>query len=321
MQFLAMTAPRHPEEQYLDLLRELVVKTERTETRQDRTGVGTTAVFGREMRFDLSLGFPVFSTKQVLYRSAWKEILWMLRGGTNIRELLVGAPRVGIWSEWPLKAWLEAQGRELPGDPDERAAAKADFEARIIEDEDFAARWGELGPVYGAQWRAWKAADGRRIDQVEATLDTLRHNPTSRRNIIEGWNVGEIEEMAKTGLPPCHKTYQFLVEDGRLSVICNQRSCDTFLGVPFNVANLALMVHLFAQQTGLEPGEAIWYGHDVHLYRNTVEQAREQLTREPRPLPTLRILTPRADLRDYTVNDFQLVGYAPHPPIKATVAV
>jgi thymidylate synthase len=305
-------AERHPEHQYLDLLRELIAKSERTAARANRTEVAATSVFGRTLRFDLGRGFPVLTTKKVYWRLAAKEILWMLRGGTNIRDLLLGTPRVRIWTDWPLRAYRAA------GDA---GISQEAFEQRIVEDAGFAARWGELGPVYGKQWRAWEAKDGRVIDQVARSIETLRARPTDRRIIWEGWNVGEIDAMARTGLPPCHKTYQWFVEDGRLGCHLSQRSADTFLGVPFNILNLALLVHLMADHLGLEPGEAIWHGTDVHLYRNHLEQARLQVGRDPRPWPRLAIRTRREHVWDYQVADLALEGYRPHEPIDAAVAV
>ncbi len=295
----------HPEQQYLNMLRALLAHGDE---RMDRTGVGTRALFGRQMRFDLAAGFPVFTTKRVFWKTAFKEMLWMLSGGRNIRELL--AQNVHIWTDWPLRRYREASGDDI---------AQEAFERRILEDADFAREWGDLGPVYGAQWRHWRTPDGREIDQVQQVVDALRTNPTSRRIIWDGWNVGELEQMA---LPPCHKHYQFFVgSDNRLSGACIQRSVDSLLGCPFNIANLALVIHLLAAQTGHEPGEAVWFGLDVHLYANHLAQAREQLTREPRALPHLMLRRRPPSLFDYTIDDLDLVGYQPHPPIRAEVAV
>lgn len=295
----------HPEQQYLNLLNKLL---EAGDERLDRTGVGTRALFGYEMRFDLVQGFPAFTTKRLFWKTAFKEMLWMLSGGRNIRELL--QQNVRIWTDWPLKRYRDQTGTSI---------SQADFEQRIVEDADFAEKWGDLGPVYGAQWRRWKTSDGREIDQVSQVVELLKHNPSSRRIIWDGWNVGELDQMA---LPPCHKHYQFFVSsDGRLSGACIQRSVDSMLGCPFNVANLSLVIHLLAQQTGLEVGEAVWYGLDVHLYNNHVEQAREQLKRTPMPFPTLRILRKPQDLFGYRIEDLELDGYAPHAAISAAVAV
>lgn len=295
----------HPEQQYLNLLSKLL---ESGDERLDRTGVGTRALFGHEMRFDLAQGFPAFTTKRLYWKTAFKEMLWMLSGGRNIRELL--QQNVRIWTDWPLKRYRDQTGENI---------SQEAFEQHIVEDADFAAKWGDLGPVYGAQWRRWKTSDGREIDQVSQVVEMLKHNPSSRRIIWDGWNVGELDQMA---LPPCHKHYQFFVSsDGRLSGACIQRSVDSMLGCPFNVANLSLVIHLLAQQTGLRVGEAVWYGLDVHLYNNHVEQAREQLTRTPLPFPTLRILRKPEDLFGYRIEDFELDGYAPHAAISAAVAV
>lgn len=299
------TSP-HPEQQYLDLLQELL---EKGDQRMDRTGVGTRALFGRTLRFDLAEGFPVFTTKKIFWKTAFKEMLWMLRGGRNIRELL--EENVRIWTDWPLKRYREKTGE---------AISQEDFEARILQDADFAAAWGDLGPVYGAQWRRWKAADGREIDQIQELIDGLKNNPGSRRLLFEGWNVGELDQMA---LPPCHKTYQFFVSEstGRLSAALMQRSADAYLGLSWNIANLALLTHLLALECGFVPGEIVWFGCDVHLYLNHQEQTREQLSRAPRALPKLEILRKAPNLFSYRIDDFELKGYDPHPHIAAEVAV
>ena len=295
----------HPEQQYLALLRTLI---EQGDERTDRTGVGTRAVFGYEMRFDLAAGFPVFTTKKVFWKTAFKEMLWMLSGGSNIRELL--RENVHIWTDWPLKNYRDQTGDDI---------SKQAFERRVLDDSAFAERWGDLGPVYGKQWRSWRTEDGREIDQVQWVVDEIKRNPTCRRILWDGWNVGELERMA---LPPCHKQYQFFVSsDQRLSGALVQRSADSFLGLAWNVANLALVTTLLAEQTGLAPGEIVWFGLDVHLYLNHVEQAREQLQRAPRPFPELRIARKPTSLFDYRIDDFHLEGYDPHPHIAAPVAV
>ncbi len=301
-----MDLKAHPEQQYLDLLQELLTYGD---PRVDRTGVGTRALFGRTLRFDLADGFPVFTTKKIFWKTAFKEMLWMLRGGRNIRELL--AENVRIWSDWPLKRYREKTGEPI---------SQQDFEARILQDDAFAAAWGDLGPVYGAQWRRWKAADGREIDQIQELVEALKNNPGSRRLLFEGWNVGELDQMA---LPPCHKTYQFFVSEktGRLSAALMQRSADAYLGLSWNIANLALLTHLLAQECGYLPGEIVWFGCDVHLYLNHQDQTREQLSRTPRPLPTLEILRKAEDVFSYRIEDFDLKGYDPHPHIAAEVAV
>lgn len=232
----------------------------------------------------------------------------MLSGGRNIRELL--QQDVHIWTDWPLKNYRLATGLEI---------RREDFERRILDDPEFAARWGDLGPVYGWQWRRWRGPDGREIDQIQQLIDGLSHDPTSRRLLFEGWNVAELDAMA---LPPCHKTYQFFVSsDGRLSAALTQRSADAYLGLGWNIANLALLTHLLAHQCGYEPGEIIWFGGDVHLYLNHETQARVQLTRDPRPFPRLTIRRKADSLFDYTIDDLAVEGYDPHPHLAAEIAV
>ncbi len=265
----------HPERQYLSLLGDILATGVR---RDDRTGVGTIGVFGRQMRFDLSEGFPLLTTKKLHLKSIVYELLWFLRGDTNVRWLQERG--VGIWNEW------------------------ADAE-------------GELGPVYGKQWRSWAAPDGRSIDQIARLIENLRANPNSRRHVVSAWNPAEVEDMA---LPPCHCLFQFFVAEGKLSCQLYQRSADVFLGVPFNIASYALFTLMTAEVTGLKPGEFIHTLGDAHLYINHLEQAREQLNREPRPLPTMRIAH-RDDIFGFDYSDFTLEGYDAHPHIKAEVAV
>ncbi|MFI3245634.1 MAG: thymidylate synthase [Ferrimonas sp.] len=301
----------HPEQQYLDLLSLLLAQGS---NREDRTGVGTKALFGQTMRFDLAEGFPIFTTKRVYWKTAFKEMLWMLSGGQNIRELL--QQNVHIWSDWPYQKFLAAQA---PNGSD-KAISLSEFEQRILNDDNFAAQWGDLGPVYGKQWRRWKTDDGQEIDQIAQAIDLLKNNPTSRRIIIEGWNVAELEQMA---LPPCHKHYQFYVDPNtnKLSGGMVQRSCDSYLGLAFNIANLAFLTTLLAEQCGYEVGEIVWFGMDVHLYLNHIEQAKKQLLRTPKPFPTLLIKRKPRSLFDYAIEDFELIGYDPHPAIPAPVAV
>lgn len=262
--------------QYLDLLRDVL---ENGVPKPDRTGTGTISVFGRQMRFDLSQGFPLVTTKRIHIRSVVHELLWFLRGDTNIRYLHENG--VTIWDEWA--------------------------------DEN-----GDLGPVYGAQWRAWTAPDGRRIDQIAQVIESIRKNPNSRRHIVSAWNVADIDKMK---LPPCHLLFQFYVAGGKLSCMLTMRSVDTFLGLPFNIAEYALLTHMVAQQCDLEPGEFIWSGGDVHIYLNHLEQVKLQLTREPYPLPKLVIKRKPPSIFDYVYEDFEFVGYQHHPAIKAPVAV
>ena len=296
----------HPEQQYLDLLARVLDKGDE---RLDRTGIGTRALFGELLRFDLSGGeVPILTTKRVYWKTSVKEMLWFLTGGTNIRELL--EQNVKIWTDWPLDKYR----REV--DPDISQEA---FEARILADEAFAAEWGELGPVYGKQWRRWLGADGREHDQVAALIETLRTNPASRRMLFHAWNVGDLGEMA---LPPCHMVYQFHVDSKqRLNCLLLQRSCDIFLGAPFNFTGAAALVHMLAQQADLTPGELVWVGGDVHLYSNHLDQVREQMARPPRPWPTMRLLRRPDTIDGYRIEDFGVTGYDPHPPIQGDVAV
>ena len=262
--------------QYLDLMQHVL---DNGVLKEDRTGTGTRSVFGYQMRFDLGAGFPAVTTKKLHLRSIIHELLWFLKGETNVGYLHDNG--VTIWDEW--------------------ADAK-----------------GDLGPVYGSQWRSWPSADGRHIDQISQVLDQIRHNPDSRRIIVSAWNVGEIENMA---LPPCHAFFQFYVADGRLSCQLYQRSADIFLGVPFNIASYALLTLMMAQVTGLQAGDFVHTLGDAHLYSNHLEQTRTQLQRTPRPLPTMKINPDVSDLFAFRFEDFELVDYDPHPHIKAPVAV
>ncbi|HLW04710.1 MAG TPA: thymidylate synthase [Azoarcus sp.] len=262
--------------QYLDLMRHVLLHGDE---KSDRTGTGTRSVFGWQMRFNLEDGFPLLTTKKLHTRSIIHELLWFLKGDTNIRYLKENG--VSIWDEWA--------------------------------DEN-----GDLGPVYGKQWRRWETGDGRSIDQIERLLDGLKHNPDSRRHIVSAWNPGEIDGMA---LPPCHALFQFYVANGRISCQLYQRSADIFLGVPFNITSYSLLLLMVAQVCGYRPGDFVWTGGDCHLYSNHLEQAREQLTREPRTLPTIRLNPAVKDLFAFRLEDFTLEGYDPHPHIKAPVAV
>ncbi len=297
---------QHPEYQYLTLLKKLI---EEGDERTDRTGVGTKALFGHTLRFDLAAGFPVLTTKRVFWKTAFKEMLWMLGGGTNIRELL--QQNVRIWTDWPLKKYRQATGESI---------SQEDFEARVLADESFALEWGGLGPVYGKQWRCWKTCDGREIDQIQALIEGLKQNPSSRRLLFDGWNVGDLDQMA---LPPCHKHYQFFVKPGskKLCGALVQRSADVFLGLPWNIANLALLTHLLAEQTGYVADEIVWFGLDVHLYLNHIEQALVQIERSPKPFPSLVLKRKPESLFDYKFEDLELNAYEPHAHIAAEVAV
>jgi len=247
--------------------------------RPDRTGVGTRAVFGHQMRFNLARGFPVLTTKKLHLRSIVVELLWFLRGDTNVKWLQ--ERKVSIWDEW-------------------------------------ADEHGDLGPVYGKQWRDWEAKDGRHIDQITELVNLIKKDPNSRRQVVSAWNVGELNRMK---LAPCHCLIQTAVLGGKLHLQLYQRSCDVFLGVPFNVASYALLLMILAQQCDLEPGDFVWSGGDVHIYSNHFEQVKLQLAREPRPLPSMNILRRPASVDEYMPEDFELIGYDPHPHIKAEVAV
>ncbi|PZU70075.1 MAG: thymidylate synthase [Sphingobium sp.] len=297
---------RHPEYQYLDLIDRVL---ESGDERSDRTGVGTRSIFGAMTRFDLSDGSaPILTTKRVYWKTAVKEMLWFLTGETNIQPLL--RENVRIWTDWPLDTYRRQTGDNV---------SQEEFERRIVEDDDFALRWGDLGPVYGKQWRRWVGADGREHDQIAGLIDTLRSNPSSRRMLFHAWNVGELEGMA---LPPCHMVYQYHVTtDGRLNSLCFQRSADLLLGVSFNWVGATALQLMIAQQAGLTPGELIWCAGDVHLYLNHLEQAREQRQREPRAMPKMRLIRHAASIDDYRIEDFEVEGYAPHAAIKADVAV
>ena len=263
-------------QQYLEMMSHVLGRGTK---KADRTGTGTLSVFGHQMRFDLARGFPLVTTKRVHTKSIFYELLWFLRGDTNVRWLQERG--VTIWDEW-------------------------------------ADRQGELGPVYGKQWRSWGSPDGRHIDQMARVVEQLRSDPDSRRIIVSAWNVGELEQMA---LAPCHTFFQFYVAEGRLSCQLYQRSCDIFLGVPFNIASYALLTHMIAQQCDLAPGEFIWTGGDCHLYLNHLEQARLQLSRQPYPLPGLVLRRRPPSLFEYEFEDFEITGYQHHPAIKAPVAV
>jgi len=295
----------HPEQQYLDLMQSILDSGDR---RIDRTGVGTLSLFGAMARFSLRDGtVPILTTKRVYWKTAVKEMLWFLTGGTNIRPLL--AQNVRIWTDWPLDKYRKATGE---------AISQADFEARILADADFAAKWGELGPVYGKQWRRWTGPDGREHDQIATLVETLRTNPGSRRMIFHGWNVADLDRMA---LPPCHMVYQFHVAQGRLNCLMFQRSVDLLLGAPFNYVGTVALQLMLAQQTGLEPGDFVWMAGDVHLYLNHLDQAREQVSRQPRPWPTMRLTRHPASIDDYRIEDFAVEDYHPHAAIHADVAV
>lgn len=262
--------------QYLDLLDHVMTKGVRKE---DRTGTGTISVFGYQMRFNLQEGFPVLTTKKLHLRSIIHELLWFLKGSTNVKYL--NENRVSIWDEWA----------------DEK---------------------GDLGPIYGHQWRSWPAPDGRKIDQIKNVIESIKSNPDSRRHIVSAWNVGELDKMA---LPPCHILFQFYVANGKLSTQLYQRSCDIFLGVPFNIASYSLLTMMIAQVTKLQPGEFVHTLGDAHIYLNHIDQVKLQLTREPYPLPGMKINPEKKDIDDFVFEDFELIGYNSHPHIKGEISV
>ncbi|MDX5426800.1 MAG: thymidylate synthase [Bacteroidota bacterium] len=299
--------------QYHELLEHIL---EEGVKKEDRTGVGTISVFGYQMRFDLSEGFPLVTTKKVHLRSIIHELLWFLKGDTNIRYLVQNG--VNIWNDWPFQKYLNDQGLAdtFPKYTSEWKDEMKRFVARVAEDESFAQKYGELGPVYGRQWR-----DFNGVDQIAWVEKEIKRNPNSRRLIVSAWNAAEIEEMAKAGLPPCHTLFQFYVQNGKLSCQLYQRSADTFLGVPFNIASYALLTMMMAQATGLEPGDFVHTFGDAHLYLNHLDQTREQLSRDIRPLPTMKINPEVRSIFDFNFDDFTLQGYDPHPHIKAEVAV
>jgi thymidylate synthase len=281
--------------------------------KHDRTGTGCISIFGSQLRFDLTAGFPLVTTKKVHFKSVVHELLWFIRGETNIKYLVDNGVR--IWNEWPFQRYLQFQGLEQRF-PRYSAAWRAQLDAfieRIRCDAAFAAEWGELGPVYGKQWRDFSG-----VDQLYWVVEELKRNPESRRLVVSAWNPAELPEML---LPPCHVLFQFHVQAGRLSCQLYQRSCDLFLGVPFNIASYALLTHLVAQVCGLSAYEFIHTGGDVHIYSNHVAQVREQLMRQPKLPPTLTLNPAVTDLFAFTYDDIKLEGYAPHPAIRAAVSV
>lgn len=296
---------------YLDLLKEIL---EFGKYKDDRTKTGTKSVFGRQIRFDLAKGFPLLTTKKVFLRGIIHELLWFIKGESNIKYLVDND--VHIWDEWPYKFYMQREKGK-----GKRVLAKDEFIVKIKTDNKFAKKWGELGPVYGVQWRHWKTAGGREIDQIKQVIKQIKKNPYDRRLIVSAWNVADIEEMAKAGLPPCHSLFQFYVLDGKLSCQLYQRSADMFLGVPFNIASYALLTMMFAQVCGLKAGEFVHTFGDAHIYSNHIEQVKEQLKRKPRKLPLMTINPKVKDIFKFKFEDFRLEGYDPYPAIKAPVAV
>ncbi|EAE3665988.1 thymidylate synthase [Listeria monocytogenes] len=312
--------------QYLDLEKYVL---ENGTQKGDRTGTGTISTFGYQMRLDLQEGFPIMTTKRVPFKLVVSELLWFLHGDTNIRYLL--QHNNNIWNEWAFERFVKSDdykgedmtdfGLRAERDPAFKEVYQAEmekFKTRILEDEAFANKYGELGNIYGKQWREWKTSQGETIDQLADLIEMIKTNPNSRRLIVSAWNPEDIPNMA---LPPCHSLFQFYVADGKLSCQLYQRSADIFLGVPFNIASYALLTHLIAREVGLDVGEFIHTMGDAHLYNNHIEQVKEQLTRTPHKLPKLVLSDKPATIFDFDVADISLDGYNPDPAIKAPISV
>ncbi len=295
-------------QQYLDLVKKILDEGAR---KADRTGTGTTSIFGYQMRFDLQKGFPLLTTKKVYTRGIIHELLWFLKGDTNIKYLVDN--NVHIWDDWPYKEYK--QSSEYKGESIEEFA---EMIKNADADSEFVKKWGELGPVYGYQWRHWPTYDGGEVDQITQLVDQIKNNPNSRRLLLSSWNAAMVEDMA---LPPCHTLFQFYVSDGKLSCQLYQRSADLFLGVPFNIASYALLTHMLAQVCGLQAGEFVHTFGDVHIYNNHVEQCKLQISREPRQLPTLELNPNITNIFDFTIDDIKILNYDPHPAIKGEVSV
>lgn len=307
---------RHLEHQYLDVLREILEHG--SEKREFNSGTQLNSVFGRMMRFDLQDGFPLLTTKKVFFRGIVHELVWFLRGETNIKYLVDND--VHIWDDWAYKGYQKAAER---GDVPERT--KEEFIAAIKEDSAFAEQWGELGPVYGRQWRRWPASDGREIDQLAWAIEKTKKYPDRKHVVVSAWNPEYVYEMAapetEMALPPCHTMFNLNVTDGKLSLALYQRSADMFLGVPFNIASYALLTKILAHLCGYEPGTFVHTLGDAHLYGNHFEQAREQLSREPGIMPNVHVNPDLTDIDEITFDDITLEGYDPHPAIKGEVTV
>ncbi|MEC0304415.1 thymidylate synthase [Terribacillus saccharophilus] len=314
------------EQAYLDLCKYVL---ENGTKKEDRTGTGTVSVFGYQMRFDLQKGFPLLTTKKVPFRLIASELLWFLKGDTNIRYLL--QHNNNIWNEWAFKNWVESEAYDGPDMTDFGRRSLQDdsfrktyetqmerFKQLILTDDSFSERFGHLGDVYGKQWRNWKTTQGESIDQLQDIIETIKKNPDSRRLIVSAWNPEDVPSMA---LPPCHTMFQFYVANNKLSCQLYQRSGDIFLGIPFNIASYSLLTHMIAKECGLEVGEFIHTIGDAHLYTNHLEQVETQLSRTPKALPTLQIKDSLHSVFDASMDDLEIIGYEPHPAIKAPVAV
>lgn len=314
------------ESEYLNLGKKVL---EDGHVKTDRTGTGTKSLFGYQMRYDLQKGFPLLTTKRVPFGLIKSELLWFIKGNTNIRYLLQHNNH--IWDEWAFERFVKSEeyvgpdmtdfGRRALVDEEFKAVYDVEKEAfctRILEDDTFAAKYGELGNVYGAQWRRWKTTQGETIDQLKDVIQQIKTTPDSRRMLVSAWNPEDVPNMA---LPPCHTLFQFYVADGKLSCQLYQRSADIFLGVPFNIASYALLTHLIAHEVGLEVGEFVHTLGDAHLYSNHFEQMKKQLAREPRDFPTITLNESKNSIFDFEMEDIQIEGYDPHPGIKAPIAV
>lgn len=310
---------KHAEYQYLDLLKDVF---KNGTFKQDRTGTGIYSVFGRQIRFDLSKGFPLLTTKKVYVRAIIHELLWFLQGSGNIKYLVDNDVR--IWDEWPYRYYKD----QISKIKSQKILTQEEFVGKIKEDNKFAAKWGNLGPVYGVQWRHWKSSGKKEVDQIAWVIEQIKEvasgkdYSSARRLLVNAWNASEIEEMAKAGLPPCHTMFQFYVSaDKKLSCQLYQRSADMFLGVPFNIASYALLTLMVAHVTKLKPGDFVHTFGDTHIYSNHLEQVKEQLKRKPKPFPKMKLNSKVKNIFSFKFDDFVLEGYDPHPPIKASVSV
>lgn len=316
----------HPDSSYLKLVKNIL---DNGVKKEDRTGTGTISIFGHQMRFDLSKGFPLLTTKRVPFKLVVSELLWFIKGDTNIRYLLQNNNH--IWDEWAFKKWVDSEDYNGPDMENFgiRAAEDKDFakvleeqmaifNEQVLNDDAFAQKFGDLGPVYGKQWRSWPTTNGDSLDQLKKVIHQIKNNPDSRRLIVTAWNPAEVDDMA---LPPCHAFFQFYVAEGKLSCQLYQRSADVFLGVPFNIASYALLTHLIAHECGLELGEFVHSFGDAHIYLNHINQVNEQLSRDPKELPILKINSEKSSIFDMELEDITIQNYNPHPSIKAPIAV
>lgn len=307
--------------QYLDLLERILHEGKE---KKDRTGVGTLSLFGAQVRYDLREGFPLLTTKKVYTRGIFHELLWFLKGDTNIRYLVQN--NVNIWNEWAYQVYLEQNNLEekYPRYSEQWREHMGEFIEKIKEDEEFAGKWGDLGPIYGKQWTRWEGKSGEEFNQIQDVVERIKKDPYSRRHIVSGWNVGELQALIHNpnhAPPPCHTLFQFYVNDGELSCQLYQRSADVFLGVPFNIASYSLLTHMVAQVCDLQVGDFVHTMGDAHLYLNHLQQTREQLKRQPEPLPTLQLNPTVRNIFDFTYDDIEILNYHPQAAIKAPIAV